>query len=254
MKNALIINSVHQVFNGVLKIGVLKSNPNGRHSDALVYFTDGEITYKFENYELTATSETLLFLPKGSVYEMHITKRSKYICVDFDFEQSDSVREAEIYKNLPSSVPNEFMKLFYNRYRVEPWCIAETFSSLYRICASALRTKYKSYSKSSQKTTDAIKYILEKYTFPSLSISEISKEIGISETHLRRLVKSKINMSPVQYISYLRIEKAKNLLLDSNCMIQEIAELCGFSDQYYFSREFKSAVGISPTEYKKLQS
>lgn len=251
MENSLVINSVYQVFNGVLKNGVLKNNKNGRHSDALVYFTEGEITYKFDGYELCATAETIIYLPKHSTYEMHITKTSKYICVDFDFEESAEVRRAEIYKNLPSSVPNEFMKLFYNRHRVEPWCISETFSSLYKIYALALRTKYKSYSKSSKKTTDAIKYILESYTDPELSISEISVRLGISETHLRRLVKNKVNMSPIQYITSLRIEKAKNMLRNSNCMISEIAAFCGFSDQYYFSREFKAIVGLSPTEYKE---
>ena len=254
MENSLTIHDVKRVFNGVLKIGILKIKPEGRAFDGLVYFTEGEVTYKFDSYELKACRDNIIFLPKGSIYEMHIDKRSKYICVDFCFEESDLVRRAEIYKNLPSSVQNEFSKLFYNRYRSEPWCVAETFSSLYRIYAQALRSKYKSYSQSSKKTTDAIKYILENYTEPSLSVSSISKHVGISETHLRRLVKSKLNMSPVQYITSLRIEKAKNMLLSSNCMISEIASFCGFADQYYFSREFKAAVGISPTDFKKAHS
>lgn len=254
MENSFVIKGVHQVFSGILKEGVLRSNPRGRHSDALVYFTDGEITYKFGSHELRATRETIIFLPRGSVYEMHIAKRSKYVCVDFDFEKSDGIRRAELYKNLPSSVPNEFMKLFYNRYRVEPWCAAEAYSSLYKIYAQALRAKYKSYSKSSKKCADAIKIILENYTDYDLSVTAISEEVGISETHLRRLVKSKVNMSPIQYITYLRIEKAKNMLCNTNCTISEIAALSGFSDQYYFSREFKNTVGTTPTDYKKEHS
>ena len=251
MTNSHVISSVHRVFSGVLKTGVLNSNPKGRHSDALVYFTEGEITYKFNNLEIKAAPETIIYLPKNSVYTMLITKRSKYICVDFDFESSDTVRYAEVFKNLPSTISNEFMKLFYNRYRVEPWSSAEAFSSLYKIYALALRTKYKSYTKSGQKATDAIKYILEKYADPAISVYDISEHIGISETHLRRLVKNKVNMSPLQYITSLRIEKAKNMLINSNCMISEISALCGYSDQYYFSREFKNAVGLSPTDYKK---
>ena len=251
MENNVSIKSIYQVFNGVLNIGVLKSNPNGRHSNALVYFTDGEIAYKFADSEITAVAESIIYLPRGSVYEMNITKRSRYICVDFDFDGADIQGKPELYKKLPNAVPTEFMKLFYNRYRAEPWCTAEAFASVYRIYALALRSKYKSYSKSSKKTTDAIKYIIENYTDPLLSVAVISKHIGISETHLRRLVKDKVNMSPVKYITHLRIEKAKNMLKNTNCMISEIAILSGFSDQYYFSREFKAIVGISPTDYKK---
>jgi AraC-like DNA-binding protein len=254
MENSLTIHDVKRVFNGILKVGILKTKPEGRAFDGFVYFTEGEVTYKFDTHELKVSADNIIFLPKGSVYEMHIDKKSKYICVDFCFEKSRYVRRADAYKNLPSSVQNEFSKLFYNQYRSEPWCKAEAFSSLYNIYAQALRSKYKSYSKSSKKTTDAIRYILENYTEPSLSVSSISNYVGISETHLRRLVKSKLNMSPIQYITSLRIEKAKNMLISSNCMISEIASFCGFLDQYYFSREFKAAVGISPTDFKKAHS
>ena len=251
MGEPFVIKNVHQVFNGILKQGVLKSNPLGRRSDALVYFTEGEITYEFAEGRLLAKTETVIYLPKGSVYGMNITKRSKYVCVDFDFEESQNAKAPEVYTNLPSAVANEFMKLFYNRNRLDPWGMPEAFSSVYKIYASALRSKYKSYSKASAKTAEAIKYILQNYTEPTISVEEISASVGISQTHLRRLIKSKMNTSPIQYINHLRIEKAKNMLRNTNCMISEIASMCGFCDQYYFSREFKATVGISPTEYKK---
>ena len=251
MNEPFVIKSVRQIFNGVLKKGILKSNPNGRHSDALVYFTEGKTTYDFSYAVLTAEAGTVIYLPKDSVYEMNISERSKYVCVDFDFVPTDTPRRAEVYKDLPSSVINEFMKLFYNRNRLDPWGLPETFSSLYKVYAAALRSKYKSYTQSSAKTAEAIKYILENYSDPAFSVSDVADRIGISQMHLRRLVKAKINMSPVQYVTHLRIEKAKNILRTSNLMISEVAALSGFADQYYFSREFKTVVGISPTEYKK---
>lgn len=251
MNEPFVIKNVRQIFNGVFKKGVLKSTPKGRHSDALVYFTEGKTTYDFSYSVLTAEAETIIYLPKGSVYEINITEKSKYICVDFDFEPTDTPRSAEIYKNLPSSITNEFMKLFYNRNRLDPWGLPETFSLIYKIYAAALRSKYKSYSQSSAKTAEAIKYILENYSDPSFAVSDVAEAVGISQMHLRRLVKAKVNMSPVQYVTHLRIEKAKNMLQCSNLMISEVAALSGFADQYYFSREFKAIVGISPTDYKK---
>ena len=57
-------------------------------------------------------------------------------------------------------------------------------------------------------------------------------------------------MTPLQYLTRLRIQKAKELLqyLDQ---IGTVAELVGYSDPLYFSRIFKSRTGVSPTEYRK---
>ena len=69
--------------------------------------------------------------------------------------------------------------------------------------------------------------------------------------HLRRIFKSAVNTTPVKYINYLRLEKAKNMLINSNYSVNEIAFSVGFEDAYYFSRLFKKEIGISPSEYKK---
>ena len=48
-----------------------------------------------------------------------------------------------------------------------------------------------------------------------------------------------------------RIDKAKNLLENSNLSIKEICVSCGYTDPNYFSRSFKKNVGVTPTEYKE---
>ena len=59
-------------------------------------------------------------------------------------------------------------------------------------------------------------------------------------------------MTPLEYLTQIRIEQAKSYLINSNIYsISEIADMCGFSDQYYFSRVFKKTVGVSPRDYKK---
>ncbi len=57
-------------------------------------------------------------------------------------------------------------------------------------------------------------------------------------------------MSPVKYITQLRVEKAKELLITNRYKVSEIAEMCGFENVYYFSNVFKKQVGVSPKTYK----
>lgn len=56
------------------------------------------------------------------------------------------------------------------------------------------------------------------------------------------------------YYSNLKIEEAKKIMdYNSSIKIGEIAEMLGYSNQYYFSKAFKSSQGMSPQEYKKLK-
>ncbi len=245
------ILNIKKTFDGRLKRGVLVSSSDGRHSDAFVFFYEGSVEYLFEGYSFLAAAGSVVYLPRSSVYEMHVFEPARYCCIDFDFESSERLRRAELFSGLPLSVANDFEKLFYASYRAESWCYAESFSTLYKIYAALLRSKVKKYTRSGKLAADAVNYILERYTDPELTISEISCYLGISDTHLRRVFKEKTGVAPVHYINHIRFEKAKHMMKNSNCTIKEIAALVGFSDQYYFSREFKNTFGISPSEYIK---
>lgn len=74
-----------------------------------------------------------------------------------------------------------------------------------------------------------------------------------SPNHFRRLFKEQCGCSPLQYYNLLKIQKAKELLLQHKSImtIQEIARQCGFEDPYYFSRLFKKIAGCSPMQYYK---
>lgn len=59
-------------------------------------------------------------------------------------------------------------------------------------------------------------------------------------------------MPPVKYLTQLRIEYAKELLITGRYSIGEIAEMCGFENVYYFSTVFKKHTGIPPSKYFEL--
>ena len=59
---------------------------------------------------------------------------------------------------------------------------------------------------------------------------------------------------PLHYLTKLRIEKAKHLLMTTNDRVFEISQSVGFNNEYYFNRRFKEHVGISPGQYRRNQS
>jgi len=71
----------------------------------------------------------------------------------------------------------------------------------------------------------------------------------LSTGRFHRVFKLYTGMTPCEYINDIRISRAKELLVNTNMTMSEIAERTGFSDQNYFSRVFKKYTGISPRQY-----
>jgi iron complex transport system substrate-binding protein len=81
-----------------------------------------------------------------------------------------------------------------------------------------------------------------------LEIVTLTNLLGVSRSHAIRCFKKKYKISPWQYCKYVRISKAKLLLLD-NFFVKEVADMTGFRSIYHFSRIFKQVVGQSPSQF-----
>lgn len=84
------------------------------------------------------------------------------------------------------------------------------------------------------------------------SIGEVSAECSIETAYMCRLFKRFAKESPYRQILRLRMTRAAELLRDGAPLVKEVAEECGFSDQYLFSRQFRRVMGLSPARYRKL--
>ncbi|MDQ0150225.1 AraC family transcriptional regulator [Eubacterium multiforme] len=107
------------------------------------------------------------------------------------------------------------------------------------------------YNVSNENTyvTKALDFIHKNYT-EDISISDIASEININRSHLFKLFKLNMTISPQQYLINYRLNKACNLLKENISSINEIAYLTGFNSPSYFSRIFTKYKGISPASYR----
>ena len=68
--------------------------------------------------------------------------------------------------------------------------------------------------------------------------------------YMSRKFKEEMGVGVVEYINQIRINKAKELLCNTDQTIHEVSDHIGFADQKYFSRQFKKETSLSPTEYR----
>lgn len=93
--------------------------------------------------------------------------------------------------------------------------------------------------------------ILNNLDNSSLSADTLPHHIGYSQSKLYRYLKATTGLSPAIYIRNVRLQKGKELLIQSDLNVSEVSYSVGFLDPAYFSRVFSKRYGISPRQLRK---
>lgn len=94
-------------------------------------------------------------------------------------------------------------------------------------------------------------YIQSHYMDGSLSVADISKELFINQTYLRKMFKDEMGMTLLEFLTKYRMHMAKQLLLKEEYNLSQIAEMVGYNDVSYFSKCFKKYYHVSPKQMTK---
>lgn len=103
----------------------------------------------------------------------------------------------------------------------------------------------------SRKKLEPVMTYIEKHFTEEISVDLLAEIAHYSRRHFIRLFKETYTMLPMEYVIHLRMTKACSLLKDTNKTMTEIALLCGYTDNNYFSRIFRNSIGMTPREYRK---
>lgn len=99
-----------------------------------------------------------------------------------------------------------------------------------------------------------LKDYLERNITHRVTIEDCCQIAGMNKARLYSSFRQVFGMTPLTYIIQLKIDAAKTILEKTNISISEIADTFDFYDQYHFSKTFKKHTGISPNEYRRLNS
>ena len=99
----------------------------------------------------------------------------------------------------------------------------------------------------------AVAYINEHYADCDLKLPDVLEHLGVSRSYFSTVFKEKTGQSFVEYLTNLRMEKAKEYLRETGLCTYEIAERIGFADPHYFSLTFRRRTGMTPKQYREAE-
>lgn len=114
---------------------------------------------------------------------------------------------------------------------------------------------YETYLEQDEKSSalsmeESLSYMNEHYML-KLTLPMLAKRADMSVGHYAVLFKKHTGETMTRYLRRIRIDKAKQMMLQTHLKVNEISQRVGFADYFHFSRIFKQEVGCSPTEYQK---
>lgn len=206
----------------------------------------GCVVYVRDGVEYETDSTHIVYLPRGSSYEVYCKKPDKCKLLSFNVNmQCEDLSVYSISENEPLLEKFDEMKNLF--LLGTPEAHAACMSYIYGILAEMFSCK----NAMPETLTNAIRFIDNSFSEHELSCADAAKDAGISEIYLRKLFTKYCGISPKEYILRKRFDKAKELLRASNPYIASIADACGFSCSNHFCKMFKERFGLTPTEYSQ---
>ncbi len=190
----------------------------------------------------------LFYLPRGSSYEVKTLSDGGCYAINFDAEITDdpftvTLRSSESVLHDFRTASTEWMKRGEGR-------LPSAMRALYNAVYTAIREEHREYLSSDKRRLIApVIDKIDRAFNEDISVSELAKEIGVSEVYMRRIFLNTLGISPKEYIISKRMEYAKSLLSSGDFSVSEVARLVGYSEPCHFSREFSRRVGTNPIKY-----
>lgn len=230
----------------------------------LIYCTKGGGIIQISNDLVPFNQNQYCIIPLGFVFKIQTGQvdPSIFLTCKFNGEKSRIMeKDFTVVRDLIPSVNNMvanrvmlFDELFNNLtkgfFNANYLYINLCFGHLLATFIYASRTSDDLMEEQNPGIARAIRFMEENIS-RKLALDEIAEEAGYSPSYLASIFRTRTGYSPLSYFSHLKISKACEYLDFSKLKIKEISFMMGYSDPYYFSKDFQKKMGLSPRNYRK---
>ncbi len=232
-----------------------------RSSNSINYYKDISRNDQNMHFDYLLTEQHLL-----EAIRLRKTDAYDYFCLIMDFirpfndeTKRNKILEILILSNHAMGIdsPNEAKLINYIGYsqefmQLEGEELIEFANRSFMLIIN--HVKVQSNIDYSNHIVKATKEYLENHYTEDITLENVAEQVNISPQYFSKLIKKTTGFNFIDWLSMLRVKKAKELLTNSNLTVKEVCFMVGYKDPNYFSRIFKKRIGITPSEYIKTSS
>lgn len=219
-----------------------------RHFGAISYRVHSDAVIEYDGKTLQMQDHSVAYFPPDTDYLRTAGIDEIYVVhldvIGYDTHEIETfiTQHPEETERAFKAIYEEWEKKKRNRYYTVSAMFSSLFSELFEECSET--------SGENSYLLRAIDYINMHFQDPALTIPEVAATLPMSPVYLRKLFNRELGISPKEYLTQLRLKRAKSFLLSGYYSVSEVANACGFDDEKYFSVVFRNAVGVSPSKYR----
>lgn len=228
-------------------LNVRRDNRN-RHFCALSFREETDAILRWRSKELVMQPHSVTFFPADVDYYREATV-DRMIVFHLELYNHSSQDIETFVTDRPEEISARFHAAYREWLKNRPDRQYRVTGMLYELFAELYTEYARREGEQSPLVAQAVRYLSRHFTQPTLTVPEVAREIGVSESYLRRLFQQELKISPKGYISRLRLQYAASLLDSGYYSVTEVAKRSGFTDEKYFAVAFKRAMGCSPSHY-----
>lgn len=226
--------------------------PLHQHSHwEIMYYLSGEGYLKTKNDNISFKKGSIIIVPPniehGSVSETEFVN----ISVGGDFDKLFMFENIMVLSDNSALDGKLLANLIYkNRHKSHDYLSALCSAYTHFILQNFIYEK-----KINRVIGEIIEEISKNFHDSEFNVTSLLNQSGYAEDYIRNEFKKVTSLSPIDFLTKVRITHAKKLIeiYGENLSVSKIAEECGFDDPIYFSRRFKQLVGLSPSKYKQTK-
>ena len=227
-----------------------------RRSCGLVYFYKGTVEYSDSSTTVQVLPNTVFWLQKGQSYKFRTIGEDGVGFIQLSFMtlgnnlSFQTLRIPEDNKDIPFCF-NEAIELASGKDVAYNLAVKSKISWLLFLLLCLYADVPNLQAGGCSDLKESITYV-HKHLAEKISLVQLSAIGGYGQSYYRKRFKNAFGMTPVHYINLKRVEKAKKLLISGLYTKNEIAKICGFENQQFFTRVFKKFTGKTPSDFTKI--
>ncbi|WP_229691986.1 helix-turn-helix domain-containing protein [Paenibacillus radicis (ex Gao et al. 2016)] len=232
-------------------IAIVSGKGSLKTNDQMYELTEGSVILlpAHSEAELTANSTHPLHAYKLVI---HARERESSLPAGAMMQKSEAASNSVVYffPNEPAIVAN-VEELYVHRLPENEIRHVQNQIVFHQIILQLLQGQGAKYAASEQPSMERSIAYLENHFSEKITREQLAEIAGVSRSHYSILFKQMTGFSPSDYLSRLRVHRAKELLISGSGTLREIALKVGYKDEFYLSRRFKQQTGAAPSGYNR---